>query len=513
MKNIYTALCFTFLSTMVNAQDKIIEIDSLFTLNKTEISSENTEFGAILTNDNTVFFTKANSNLDDDHKNTSDLDIYEAVLNSDNAIIDIKPLNDLNSKWHDGPIAVTEDGNTMYFASESFNVKKGFEKEKTPAKIYKKGKIYLYKSSKMNGKWSKAKSLPFNNVEYSVRNPSISSDGTTLYFSSNMPGGHGGEDVWKVSVNANTYGNPENLGTMINTANDESFPFITSKNILYFSSNKDNGYGGLDVYMTDLNKGGVEIVNVGAPVNSEKDDYSFTLNDSKKTGFVSSNRSESDDVYMVNPICKLIAAITVSDKETGAIISDANLDIINNIKILQNHTTTTQAITTNLDCETTYNLAASKEGYEDGTHTIEAVTEGDELVINIALNPIKTPIQSPIVTDNQVVLQPIYFEFDKSNITSQGASELDKLVTVMTDNPNMIILVKSHTDNKGTDEYNKDLSNRRAQATVAYVVSKGISEARIFGKGFGESDLKINCTECTENEDSQNRRSEFIIVK
>lgn len=510
MKYIYSIVCCIVLSTSMTAQQQTtIVMDSLFTLNKTELSSENTEFGAVLTNDNIVYYTKSDSNLNAKDKNKSDLDLYQAVLNSDNSLTDIKALESINSKWHDGPATVTADGNIMYFASESFNVKKGFEKDKTPSKIYKKGKIYTFKATKVDNEWTNATPLPFNSITYSVRNPSVSEDGKTLYFSSDMPGGLGGEDLWKVSVDSNSYGTPENLGATINTSNNESFPFITSKNILYFSSDKENGYGGLDVYKLDLNKNASNVINVGAPVNSDKDDFSFTLNEDKKTGFLSSNRGDSDDIYLINSICRLITSITVTDKETGAAISNADLSIINNVKILHNFTTTLQPIAAKLDCQTAYNLSATKEGYEDGSETIEASTEGGELAINIELTPIKTPI----ITETAVLLQPIYFEYDMSNITTQGATELDKLVTVMTDNPSMIILVKSHTDNRGTDEYNKDLSNRRAQATVAYVVSKGISEARIFGKGFGESDLKINCETCTEDENSQNRRSEFMIVK
>jgi outer membrane protein OmpA-like peptidoglycan-associated protein len=483
-------------------------IDSLFTLNKTNLSSENTEFGAILTNDNIVYYTRANNNLNTEDRNTSDLNIYQAVLNNDQSFTDIKPLDGINTKWHDGPVTITSDGNTMYFASESFNVKKGFEKEKTPAKIYKKGKIYLFKATKVDNEWTNATPLPFNAIEYSVRNPSISADGKTLYFSSDMPGGLGGEDIWKVSVNQNTYGAPENLGTPINSIDDESFPFISSKNVLYFSSNASGGFGGLDIYKVDLNKN-TEVINIGVPVNSEKDDFSFTLNDSKKTGFISSNREDSDNIYSITPICHLIASITVKDKETGAVVSNAKLDIIKVNKILQSLSTTQQPSISKLECETAYNIAASKEGYEDASHSIEASVDGDELAIVIEM----TPIKAPIITETQVVLQPIYFDYDMSNITPQGASELDKLVTVMTDNPEMILLVKSHTDNRGTDAYNIDLSDRRAKATVAYVVSKGISEFRIFGKGFGESDLKINCDTCTEEENSQNRRSEFMIIK
>lgn len=483
-------------------------IDSLFTLKKSELSSENTEFGAILANNNVVYYTKSDSNLNAENKNKSDLDLYQVVLNSDNSLTDTKALEGINSKWHDGPATITADGNTMYFASESFNVKKGFEKDKTPSKIYKKGRIYTFKTTKVNNEWANATPLPFNSITYSVRNPSVSADGKTLYFSSDMPGGLGGEDIWKVTINGNSYGSPENLGTPINSTDNESFPFISSNNILYFSSNKVGGFGGLDVYKVDLNKD-AKIVNVGVPVNSEKDDYSFTINEVKKTGFLSSNRGESDDIYQISPICHLIASITVSDKETGATISNAKLDIIKVNKILQSLTTAQDASVSKLECETAYNLVASKEGYENESETIEASVEGGEIAINIALTPIKTPI----ITDTQVVLQPIYFEFDKSDITPQGASELDKLVAVMKENSEMIILVKSHTDTKGTDDYNKDLSNRRAQATVAYVVSKGITEGRIFGKGFGESDLKINCSECSEKDNSMNRRSEFMIVK
>lgn len=510
MKKTYLLLCCIIALSTVTAQQKNTKvIDSLFSLNKTDLSTDNTEFSAILTNDNTVYYTSATSNLKAENKNDSDLDVYQATLNSDNSITEAKALEGINTKWHDGPVAITPDGTTMYFASESFNVKKGFEKEKTPAKIYKKGRIYLFKATKTDGEWANATALPFNNISYSVRNPSVSADGKTLYFSSDMPGGLGGEDIWKVSIDSNSYGTPENLGAQINSSANESFPFITSKSILYFSSDDEKGFGGMDVYKLDLNKDNAEVINIGAPINSDKDDFAFSLNEDKKTGFVSSNRDESDDIYLINSICRLIATITVTDKDTGVALKDAKLDIIKGTKIHQSLTTTQEPILSNLECETAYNLAASKEGYEDGTHTIEASTDGGELDITIAL----TPITTPIITETQVVLQPIFFAYDKSDITPQGASELDKLVTVMTDNPDMIILVKSHTDSRGTDAYNRDLSNRRAQATVAYVVSKGISEARIFGKGFGESDLKVKCTECTEEDNSQNRRSEFMIVR
>ncbi|PHS04264.1 MAG: cell envelope biogenesis protein OmpA [Kordia sp.] len=508
MKYIYIILSYIFISNAITAQHKgTMVIDNLFTLTKTDLNSENTEFGAVLTNDNLVYFTRTNNNLKAEDKNESDLDIYQAKLNSDNSITDIKTLDGINTKWHDGPSTVTTDGNTMYFASESFNVKKGFEKEKTPAKIYKKGKIYLFKASKTDNKWSNITPLPFNQINYSVRNPSISEDGKTLYFSSNMPGGFGGEDIWKVSISQNSYGKPENLGATINSNNDESFPFITSKNVLYFSSNKEAGFGGLDVYKIDFNKAH-KIINVGAPINSEKDDFSFTLNDTKKTGFLSSNREGSDDIYIINEICRLYANITVSDKETGVLITDAQLNLTENTSAPKNISSLEEVTRIKLECEQQYGLLASKEGYENISHVIEKSVDGGELNINIKLQL----IAKPIITETEVILNPIYFVFDTSYITNESAAELDKLVTVMKENPSMNIFVKSHTDNYGSASYNLILSNKRANSTVNYITSKGIAVDRINGKGFGKSEPKNSCKKCTLEQNSINRRSEFIIA-
>ena len=509
MKYIYTVLCYIILSNSVVAQQKkVMAIDSLFTLKKAGLSSENTEFGAVLTNDNIVYFTRTNSNLKAEDKNESDLDIYQAVLNDNYSLTDIKALDGINTKWHDGPSTVTTDGNTMYFASESFNIKKGFEKEKTPTKIHKKGKIYLFKASKIDNKWSNITPLPFNQINYSVRNPSISEDGKTLYFSSNMPGGFGGEDIWKVNIDKNSYSNPENLGDKINTSGQESFPFITKEGILYYSSNLENGLGGLDVYKIDLKNDSIS-TNLGLPINSKADDFSFSYNKNKKAGFLSSNREGSDDIYIIKEICRLYANITVSDKETGILITDAQLNLTENASTPKNISSLEEVTRIKLECDQEYGLLASKKGYENNSHVIEKSVDGGELKIEIKLQP----IAKPIITDTEVILNPIYFVFDTSYITNKAAVELDKLVTVMKENPSMNILVKSHTDNHGPATYNLILSNKRANSTVNYITSKGITADRINGKGFGESEPKINCEKCTLEQNSTNRRSEFIIVK
>ena len=479
----------------------------LFDVSKSDISSDKTDFGAVLTNDNSVYFSSArntsrrNSNWNEEPY----LDLYKATYNSNGTISEAVAVSNLNTKWHDGPASVSADGKTMYYGSESFNEK---EYTKDKAKKSKFGKIYLYKATFEGGQWTNSKPLPFNNAAYDVRNPSLSKDGKTLYFSSNMPGGFGAEDVWKVTINGDTYGKPENLGSKINTEANESFPFITEDNILYFSSNGKEGFGGLDVFKIDLNKAS-EVINIGAPINTEKDDFSFTYNTNKKVGFFSSNRTGNDDIYKADPVCAVQAIAVVKDAKTGTIIEQAKVVLVDaKEKTVGNQTTAVNGKAAfGVNCNTVYSFQISKQGYESGVFGI-AKTDGGEVVVEALLTPIM-----PIITEKEVILQPIYFEYDKSNITQEGAAELDKLVQVMNKYPTMVIFAKSHTDQRGSDRYNLNLSDRRAKSTVQYLVSKGISKERISGQGFGESEPKVTCDTCTEEQHAQNRRSEFLIVK
>ena len=479
----------------------------LYNIVKSDVSSDKTDFGAVLTNDNNVYLasarntSKRNSNFNEEPY----LDIYRATYNANGTISDAVAVDNLNTKWHDGPVSITSDGNTMYYGSESFNEKE-FTKDKE--KNAKFGKIYLYKATKEGDNWSNVKPLPFNNRGYDVRNPSISKDGKTLYFSSNMPGGFGGEDIWKVSVNGDEYGTPENLGAKVNTEANESFPYITDDNILFFSSNGKQGFGGLDVFRMDLTKGS-DAMNVGEPVNTSKDDFAFTYNATKKVGFFSSNRDGNDDIFKADPVCNVQALVRVKDAKTGKVIEGATVMLVDEKqKTISNQTTAVNGETsTGVMCNTAYSAQVSKSGYESGVFEVKKA-ENEQVVVEALLNPIM-----PIITETEVILQPIYFEFDRSNITAEGAAELDKLVIVMNEHPNMVIFAKSHTDSRGSDKYNMNLSDRRAKATVQYLISKGIAKDRISGQGFGESEPKVACKPCNEEQHSQNRRSEFLIVK
>lgn len=473
------------------------------------INSDKSDFGAVLSNDNHLYFASARNKSRKTYGWNEEpfLDLYSAVMNADGSFAEPTPVSSLNSRFHEGPATVSADGNTIYFSSESFKEKE-FGKDKKNK--LKQGQVYLYKATKEGEGWGNIKELPFNNKEYSTSAPSLSSDGKTLYFSSNMPGGSGGADIWKVAVNADgTYGSPENLGTKVNTEGNERFPSITDGGKLYFASDARQGFGGLDVFVIDLAKAG-EAMNVGAPVNTAKDDFAFTFNDTKKTGFFSSNRDGNDNIYQATPVCATEIAVTVRDARTQQVLADAAVSILDEKKnIVETKTTDAKGqVAYTTDCGRTFTVQASRDGYESATFPV-ARTAGEPIALNADLQPIET-----IVTPEKVVLNEINFEYDRSNITREGAFELDKLVQAMNKYPEMVIMVKAHTDNRGSDAYNMALSERRARSTVQYVLSKGIKRERISGKGYGESEPKVDCGEgCTEEQHAQNRRSEFLIVK
>ena len=490
---------------------QLLQKRKLFDIELLKINSEKSEFGPVLTNDGVLYFTSANqkSKKTDGIKKEPFLDIFKAVYNQDGTIEAPTEVAELNTKWHDGPVSITADGNTIYFARESFAIK-SFKKDKK--NHLKMGQVNLFKATKTDGTWVSIVPLPFNSKNYSTSSPSISKDGKTLYFSSNMPGGKGDNDIWKVKVNVDGgYGAPENLGESVNTMASEQFPFITEDNILYFASSGKPGLGGLDVFSIDLNsKLAGKAINLGKPVNSEKDDFSFSFNSKYAVGFFASNRSGNDDIYAAHPICTLENTTIVTNSNTGTVLENATVTILDNNKnaIETKNTATNGAVISVLDCNKSYTLKVVKDGFEGGIFEITS-NKGGKATVNVALRPI-----AEIVTPTEIVLNDINFEFDKSNITQDAAFELDKLVQVMKNNEKLIIIVKSHTDNLGDDAYNKSLSERRAKSTIQYVISKGINAERISGKGYGKAEPKVNCQgKCTDAQNAQNRRSEFLIVK
>ena len=488
----------------------------LFTEKKLDINDEKYgSFGGMLTNDNTFYFTssrnKARKTYGADEQPY--LDIYTATYNANGTFSEPVPLSDINSKWHEGTVAVTADGNTMYFSSESFKEKKQFERDKE--NNLKVGQVYLYKATKQNGKWVEGDALPFNDKTYSSSAPALSKDGKWLYFSSDREGSLGGSsDIWKVEIKGgNSYGEPVNLGTKINTEGREDYPYIDDDGRLFFSSNGHKGFGALDVFYIDEKKDN-EVKNVGLPVNSGKDDFAFTFNKEKNIGFFSSNREAGKDggnidkLYSATPVCGVEAIVYVKDEETGQPIASAKVAILDEKNnVIETRTAGADGkVSYNVDCDRAYTIQAIAEGYESNTFPV-AKTKGGTVNVAANLKPIRK------IVDVVINLKEIYFEYDKSNITKEAAFELDKAVEAMKENPALVVMVKSHTDSRGSDKYNMRLSDRRAKSTVQYIISKGIAKDRISGQGYGESEPKVKCTECTEAEHAQNRRSEFIVVK
>ena len=493
-----------------NYLNKLLGNTKLFEVSALGINSKNSDFGAYL-KDNAIYFASARNTARKSYEwnNQPFLDLYKVDYSNGSVSGQPTAVASLNTKFHEGPVTISADGNTLYFSRESF-----FENEfeKTTDKKSKLGKMFIYKAIKDGDKWIDISSVNLNNKAYNTSGPSLTKDGKTLYFISDRPGSLGKTDVWKAAVNEDgSFGKPENLGPNVNTEGNELSAFIADDNTLYFASNGKQGLGGLDVFAYDTAKGS-EAINLGKPVNSEKDDFGFTFNQAQNVAFMSSNRdggTGDDDVYLATPVCNLYLMVAVRDANSGAMVSDASITMLDEKTSPTSKEVTDAAGNAKLsgECDKPYTLNVEKQGYDSKTVTVDPGKNTVSLIVDL------TPTKA-IVTEKEVILNEIRFEYDRSNITQDGAFELDKLVAVMNEYPNMVIYAKSHTDTRGSDAYNMSLSDRRAKSTVQYIISKGIAEDRIAGKGFGETEPKVNCGEgCTEEQHAENRRSEFLIVK
>lgn len=489
----------------------ILEKAKEYTIQNLEINTENSDFGGAVNNEQLYFTTARNNSRRNYGWNDEPfLDVYVSNMLTDGTYQEADPVRgDINTKYHEGTVTFSPDGNTMYFARESF-FEGEFEKDSISNTKF--SVLHIYKATKEDDKWRNVESLSLNNSNYNVNSPALSADGKTLYFQSDMPGGMGKFDLYKASINEDgTVEAPVNLGDKINTEGNEKFPFSSSNGTLYFSSDGHLGLGGLDVFY--VSESG-EVVNAGVPVNSNVDDFAFTVNEETGEGYVSSNRpggKGGDDIYAVKRLvpCNVNVITTVVDNDTDNPLAGVTVKI----RDASGRVVSTQTSDSNgkveytVSCDNTLEISGVLEAYESNTISF-AGSKDKEALLQLNLDPIDV-----IIVLDRVVLNPIMFDFDKSNITQQGAFELDKLVSVMKKYPKMVILAESHTDNRGPAAYNENLSDRRAKSTVQYVISKGIDASRITGVGKGESDPKVDCkSKCTEEEHQLNRRSEFIIV-
>ena len=497
-----------------NYIDKIIGRGKKFNIQNIDINSEYSDFGSII-KDKKIYFTSSR-NTDRKSYGWNDepfLDIYSSTINEKGSFLEPNLLEDLNSKFHEGILSFSADGNTIYFTRESF-YEKEFEKSEENKNKY--GQSYIYKATKLKDKFNIIESLDINDPSFSNKNPMVSPDGKHLYFSSNRPGGFGMYDIYKANINDDgTLYELVNLGQNINSEGQEGFPFLSNDNVLYFSSDGHLGIGGLDVFYSRYIDGKWSNVrNVGIPVNSGADDFAFIIDEENENGFVSSNRPGGigkDDIYAlkkIKPICDILLESTIVDSKTNNPIETALTSISDGTGVIENtkESDPDGLVAYILECGDEFNLVASKEGYETKSVAVK-LTENDPPMLTIMLDPIEE-----LIVERKIELNNIYFDFDKFNITSKAAFELDKLVAVMKKYPDINIIVESHTDSRGSSSYNQGLSERRANATVQYVISKGIAEYRLKAVGKGEEQSLFDCSNgCNEDQHSQNRRSEFII--
>lgn len=418
-----------------------------------------------------------------------------------------------NQRFHDGPAAFSKDGRLMVFTRNNYN---GRSTDGTK----KLNLFYAYKTEKG---FKNAKPFLFNNKEYSCGHGSISPDGKRVYFASDMPGGFGGVDIYYTELKSDsTWGDPINLGNLINTEGNEMFPFIHETNQLFFASNGHVGLGGLDIFVVSLNNIG-KVINLGHPINSRWDDFGLILNQKQNGGYFSSNREGGlgfDDIYgfkLNNPIITSTKIIGITINQFDSIVPVAKVFLKNNKGAIIDSTFSDdkgkfQFI---IKPKLTYEFIASKRNYLDGS-TIKTFDNVAQDSIIVVLDQLK------IGTDlaKKLKINPIYFDFDKSNIRPDAAIELDKIVKFMNEYPKMEIELGSHTDCRGKASYNLRLSSARAKSSAQYIQERITNPKRIYGKGYGESKLVNYCecenkkvVECNEDQHQENRRTEFIIIK
>jgi len=329
-----------------------------------------------------------------------------------------------------------------------------------------------------------------------------------------MPGGFGGTDIYVCEFENGEWSKPKNLGEAVNTPGDEMFPYAHSDGTLYFSSNAHNSIGGLDVFLTYNYKGRwMAPENLNSPLNSEKDDFSFVLSKDNQTGFVSSSRSDKDGVYSF----KKNAPTFLLFGRTKKIDSFEPVEGIN-VEITRASDGEVITMTSNKEGKFEYELSVDEEYYLLCTklgcfsRTDKISTKGKKYSENFYADF----LVEEIVLYKPIVLENIYYDFDKWEIRPDAAIELDKLVKILEDNPTIYIEMGSHTDARGKDMYNQILSDKRAQATVRYLIYKGIDSTRLTWKGYGETvpiNECINWVECEDDKHQENRRTEFKVTK
>lgn len=568
-------------------------------VNRLPFNSDESDFAPTIIENMIVFASsrQVNSFIQRNHSWTESNFISLFASSSEDGYLTTKPFApELRNKYNYGPASFFPQDGSLYYTVNN------------PKKKDKNGYTNLrIQSAESDGEsWYKTDKFPFNSLSYACAHPSVSKDGQQLYFSSNMPGGFGGMDIYVCNlIKGSEWSQPKNLGAKINSKGDELFPFIDIENQLFFASNGKGGLGGLDIFYRKLSDSNSAVVNPGAPINSSYDDFGIVFYPGKLRGFFSSDRGHKgidDDIYSFERISKTIkiyvidsisrktidtatvqvaspvyfksfnltngkCSISISQTSTYQFLASAKeytsksfskilnfndsivrielvkirngcnvqgtitkkgtnekldsvlvkiIDFAGQTGIYTEYTTANGFFKSyGLKSKTMYEINVSKPGYFSKGISFQTTDAECKRKTSTDFDYIKDLELEPIVIGKAIKIDNIYFDLSKWNIRPDAAKELDKIVKLLNDNPEIVIELSSHTDSRGSSISNEVLSDKRAKSSAAYIVSKGISESRITGKGYGEYKLINRCSDgvkCSEKEHQQNRRTEFKVT-
>lgn len=481
-------------------------------INEDEINSPYSEYGLAFYKDKLIFASSRIEESDkrfDAYTGQGFSDFYEAIYDykKERFVKPQKSKGGLNSKFNDGTISYDEKNNIVYFMQ--CNGEDG-----------KKENCFILTTTynKTTESWDNGKIFEFDyDKKYSVGHPAVANNGNTIYFVSDMPGGHGGKDIWYIKKDAlGLWSKPKNAGKKINTEADEMFPFIYKDSLLYFSSNGHPGYGGLDIFVSTITENGfTKPENLKKPINGNTDDFGIVFKNEKQAWFCSNREGGKgdDDIWQIQILdIEITATGNITDLESNKPISKVTLYIKGSDGSIDSTFSNNKGIYTfkKLKPNIQYEISAHKEGYfgdsknfntNDIKHSI-TISKKNGYDLDFALLKI---------TKKEIVIQNIYYDFDKYELKEESKKELDKLVTILQETPNVEIVINSHTDEQGTNEYNFKLSEKRSQSVVNYLIQKGIDPKRLQAKGYGESQPLIKNAK-TEEEHAKNRRTTFQVT-
>ncbi|MDD2549237.1 MAG: OmpA family protein [Bacteroidales bacterium] len=455
-------------------------------VNLRAINSRQSDFSPAYASDDysILFFTSSRDDAtgSNEHASTGEkfTDIFMSQRDRQGKWSKPKPLEEsINTTYDEGAPSLTSDFNKLYF---------------TRCRTSKRNKLgcEILVSERREQGWLTPDVVPISEDSMVVAHPSISDDELTLYFVSNMPGGMGGNDIWKVTRNSasDSWGEPINLGSKINTKGNEMFPYIHSDGTLYFSSDGHPGMGGLDIFRATPNDNGWEVENMRYPINSSADDFGIIFEREREAGYFSSRRRDrgsrgGDNIFLFYlPEINFNMIGKVVDDKLGKPLANASVQLVGSDGLIANSKTDADgSFRFMLNPNTDYVLIASREGYLNGKgrETTRGLSESKEFDMSISLTSTAKPIELP----------NIFYDFDQWELRPESMAALDKLIEVLNDNPTIVIELGAHTDSRGTLDYNYDLSQKRAQSVVNYLIERGVPTERLKAKGYAQSQPKV----------------------